>query len=120
MPVTNLGNGWHKKNIDAYGIKTNYLSQDVQLFEYLARKRADIVIDLLVPSLHYIREQEFEDALEVTDVQFGPLDMHLMLSKKSKFLDRLPEIDEAFRQLKSAGTIDSIIQRYESLDGNSQ
>ncbi len=119
VPVTNLGNGWHKNNIDNHGIKTHYLAEDIQLFEYLARKRADIVIDLLVPSLHYIKEQELEDAIEVTDVRFGPLEMHLMLSKKSRFLNRLPEIDEAFEQLKSEGAMDSIIQRYESLDGNS-
>lgn len=120
VPVTNLGNGWHKKNIDAYGIKTDYLAEDIQLFEYLARKRADIVIDLLVPSLHYIRKQELEDSIEITDVRFGPLDMHLMISKKSKLIDSLPEIDEAFQQLKNEGAIDRIIQRYESLDGYSQ
>lgn len=118
IPATNLGNGWHKNNIDKHGIDTHYLSEDIQLFEYLSRQRADMVIDLLVPSLHYIREQKLEDVIEVTDVRFGPLDMHLMLSKKSKFLDRLPQIDEAFQQLKREGVIDSIILRYESLDGN--
>lgn len=44
-PVTNLGNGWHKENIDDAGVTTFYVPNDENLVQFLAFRRADIMID---------------------------------------------------------------------------
>ena len=45
IPVTNLGNNWHKNNIDNYGVKTHYVPSEEIAFMFLASKRADITIE---------------------------------------------------------------------------
>lgn len=116
IPVTNAGNGWHKKNIDAYGIETIHLINESQIFPFLSLKRADIVIDVLAPSLAVIREQNLQDSIQVTTARFGPTSMHLMMSKLSKHRELLPAIDEAFAELKASGVIKRIVDKYEKID----
>lgn len=50
VPVTNLGNGWHKENIDDHGINTHYAGKEENILYLLANRRADIVIDAKVPT----------------------------------------------------------------------
>ncbi|BHH83640.1 substrate-binding periplasmic protein [Desulforhopalus sp. 52FAK] len=116
IPVTNAGNGWHKKNIDAYGIQTIYLNRESQIFPFLSLKRADIIIDVLAPSLDVIREHNLQDSIQVTAARFGPTSMHLMMSKLSKHRKLLPAIDKAFGELKANGDIRRIVDKYERND----
>lgn len=116
ISVTNAGNGWHKKNIDAYGIETIYLNKESQIFTFLSLKRADIIIDVLAPSLNVIREQNLQDSIQVTTARFGPTSMHLMMSKLSKHRKLLPAIDKAFSELKANGDIRRIVDKYEKID----
>ncbi|WDP91758.1 MAG: transporter substrate-binding domain-containing protein [Desulfobacter sp.] len=112
-PATNIGNGWHKKNIDAYGIHTDYLPDDRLIFRYLAKKRADIVIDILVPSLYHIRKETLQSQIEVTDARFGPLNIHLMMGKKSKYRHLMPRIDQAIAEMKRQGVIQKLMAKFE-------
>lgn len=115
IPVTNLGNGWHKENIDKFGVPTIYARADQHLPAVLASKRADIMIEAVAPMNMMIRKLSLTKKLVLTDGKFGPIQFHLLMSKKSSFLDLLPEINKVFIRLKNAGRINQILKKYQKL-----
>ena len=46
VAVASLGNGWYKSHIESVGVKTYHTVTDEWLPQFLAAKRADIMIDL--------------------------------------------------------------------------
>lgn len=113
--VTNIGNGWHKSNMEAKGVQTHYVRLEDSALSFLAAKRADIMIDALISTNHIIREKKLASKIRLTKSRFGPLKMHLLMSKKSSFLKLMPKIDRTFKKLQDEGVIKEIITRYSSL-----
>lgn len=111
-PVTNLGNGWHKNNIDRYGVKTHYVPAETNALSFLAYKRADITIEALVTMVHALKQSPKEMKIVDTGARFGPISMHLLLSKQSPFVPLLPKINMTFKEMLEDGTVDSILQKY--------
>lgn len=118
--VTNLGNGWHKSNMEAKGVKTHYVRLEDSALGFLSLKRADIMIDALISTNHLIRKKGLSSKIQLTKARFGPLKMHLLMSNQSPFLKLMPEINEAFKNLQDEGVINEIISRYSSLKQSSQ
>lgn len=114
--VTNLGNGWHKNNIESAGVKTHYVRQEQNALKFLAKKRADIMIDALVPTNDAIRKLNLVGKITQTEVRFGPILMHLLMSKKSEYTTMMPDINRVFQTLSQQGTIDRIFDRYTRLE----
>lgn len=112
IAVTNLGNGWHKAHIDSAGVTTRYLRQEDNSLKFLANKRADIMIDGLISTQKAIRQLGLSDKVVPTEARFGPIRMHLLISKKSPHVTMMPEINRAFSELKKQGVIDQITDRY--------
>ncbi len=109
VPVSNLGNGWHKENIDTYGIKTHYIMEDRDVVKFLAAKRADIMIDAVIPMNYNIKELGLVSKIEQTDVRFGPVKF---LSKKSNYIQLMAKINGAIRSLREDGVLDKIRMKY--------
>ena len=116
IPVSNRGNGWHEENIDSYGIKTHYIREDEHIVKFLAAKRADIIIDAVIPLNYYIKKLGLVSEIELTDVKFGPVDFHLLLSKKSNYIELMSEFNEVIKTLKDDGTLDKMANKYMTLE----
>ena len=112
VPVTNLGNGWHQQNIDAFGVKTHYVPSDENIPQFLAGRRADIMIDAVIPMNDTIRKLGLTSKLVLTDVKFGPVNFHLMLSRKSKFARLMPRINQVMHRLAQSGYFDNLAAKY--------
>lgn len=113
--VSNMGNGWQKTNVEAIGIPTFYALTEEEACLFLARKRADIMIDAVVPTNHIIKKLGLVDDLVITGASFGPIDLHLLMSKESKYLPFMDRIDTAFTELEEDGTLEKLLERYNSL-----
>jgi polar amino acid transport system substrate-binding protein len=113
--VSNMGNGWQKANVEAMGIPTFYALTEEEACLFLARKRADIMIDAVVPTNHIIRKMGIADELVMTAASFGPINLHLLMSKESKYLPFMDRIDKAFAELEAEGIVEKLLERYNSL-----
>lgn len=114
VPVTNLGNGWHKENIDKFGVPTYYVREDKHVFQFLAAKRADIVIDAIEPSHYLIQTLNLTSVIRVKGVELGFVDFHLLMSNKSLFQSYLPQISDKLSELKTSGLIATISKKHMS------
>jgi polar amino acid transport system substrate-binding protein len=116
IPVSNLGNGWQKENIDSHGIQTNYISKNDNILQFLAARRADIVIDAAIPTIYSIKKLGLNSKIEITKAKFGPLNFHILLGKKSNYLKLLPEINKAVDKLIQDGTLKRLNEKYMRLE----
>lgn len=111
-PVTNLGNGWHKENIEDAGVTTFYVPDDENLVQFLALKRADIMIDAPLFMNHLISQYNLGSKIVKTDVQFGPVNFHLLVSKNSRFAHLMPMVDKIINGLVQKGWLEQMALKY--------
>lgn len=116
VPVTNLGNGWHKQNIDIHGINTHYVGKEKHILLFLANRRADIMIDVRLPTDYLIKKHGLSRKIMRTQARFRSIDFHLILSRKSLFAKEMPLINQIFTRAKKEGRIDRILNKYQTGD----
>ena len=114
-PVTNLGNGWHKQHIDSYGINTYYVPKEDNIVKFLASKRADIMIEAVIPTNYKIKQYGLVSKLELTNARFGPLNFHILMSKKSKYVNYMPQINRVIQKLTKNVTLQNLTKKYKKL-----
>jgi len=112
LPVTNLGNSWHKLNIDNLGVMTYYVKEEENAFKVLAHRRADITIEPLYAGNYMINKLNLSSKIVPTKARFGPIFFHLLLSKKSEHIKKMNQINEALERLKSSGRLQEILNKY--------
>lgn len=110
--VTNLGNGWHKQNVEQKGLDTLHAPEDQNIALMLAGRRADIMIDSKISMNRIIREKGLTDKIVQINPSFAQIHMNLLLSKKSPWLSKMPEFDQVLTDPVSDGTVDRIIDHY--------
>jgi polar amino acid transport system substrate-binding protein len=110
--VSNLGNGWHQTHIEEQGVTTQWVPGDEQIVRFLALKRADGMIEVAPSMNHLIEKMGMASQLVQTDVTFGPIDFHIMVSKKSPFASRINEIETALKKLQENGTFQQLWSKY--------
>lgn len=115
-PVTNIGNGWHKINIDSIGVDTFYVPAEQNASTFLAKKRADIMIDAILPTNHILKQRGLSSDIVLTKARFGPIKMHFLMSKKSSHIGLMPQINKAFNELEKEGLLDQFISKYNLLE----
>lgn len=116
VAISNLGNGWHKANIEAAGVKTYYGTNDESAARMLAARRGDILIDSAVSMALEIRRQGLEGVLTAAAAPYAPLRFHVLLSHKSPFVSRMPDINRAVQTLQKNGTLERLYLKYTRLD----
>lgn len=112
LPLSNVGNGWFKQNIDTAGIATYYGPADQNIAEMLVAKRGDIMIDLPLSMNPTIKAMGLADQLEMTPARFGPLGFHLLVSKKSPLAIRIEEINGAIDAFIASGKNEEFLSKY--------
>lgn len=111
-PVTNIGNHWHKQEIDKFGINTLYVNDEESAFKMVANRRADITIEPIYAGAYLISNLGLSDKITMTNARFGPINMHLLFSKKSPHISIFPKINKAMVKLHDDGTFEEILARY--------
>ena len=111
-PVTNLGNNWHRENIDAFGVKTHYVPADENLAKFLAAKRADIMIDKPSSMNRLIENLKLTQQIEMTPARFGPIKFHILVSQKSPLAAAMPSLNQAVEQFVKDGTRERLAAKY--------
>jgi len=88
------------------------VSLEKDIIKFLAAKRADIVIDAAITTNYKIKQLGLSSKIEFTEVRFGPVDFHLLMSKKSQAIKLMPAIDEAMQSMVDEGKLEKINQKY--------
>jgi ABC-type amino acid transport substrate-binding protein len=114
-PVTNLGNNWHKINIDGLGVSTHYVADEELAFSILAARRADISIEPLYAGSYLINHLGLSQKVVPTRAKFGPIIFHLLLSKKSAYTDRWEDINTAIEKVVRSDRYREILSAYEEI-----
>lgn len=115
VSVTNIGNAWHEKQIDSYGVTTYYVDNEENAFNVLANKRADITIEPVYAGSYLINKLGLSDKIEPTEAHFGPLDFYIFFSKKSPHLDLMASINQSLKKISTNGRLQSILTKYSEI-----
>mgnify|MGYP003662673589 CR=1 FL=1 len=92
--ITNQGNAWHEKNVASLGIPTVHAISDEHIIKMLAAQRGDLVIDM-APSMQLMMDNlNLTSKLISTGVTLDRAEIHVIVSRRSSFADRMPEINE--------------------------
>lgn len=110
--VTYLGNGWYKKHFVPTGVNTTFLNGITAAIQFVALKRADLYIGGNIVADYQIKELGLQDKIVQTDVHFDPFAMHVMVSKKSPLVEKLPELNKALNQFLDSKQYREILSEY--------
>jgi len=116
LAVTNLGNEWHHNNIENFGVRTHMVKAEENALMFLAAKRADIMIDAIVPTNFLIVKNKLSSKIILTRPQLGQVVVFLLMSKKSPYVKMMPQYNQAFLGAKNSGVIDKIIRKYSKME----
>jgi len=112
---SNQGNGWVKENIENKGVNVNYVPKDQNILKFLFSRRSDIAIDAPASMNLLIDKLGLQSKIIITEARFGPLNMPLLISKKSKYIKLLPQINRIFAKLVQQGRIDEILRKFKAI-----
>jgi polar amino acid transport system substrate-binding protein len=115
VSVTNLGNGWHKENVEDKGVATILVPRDQSIAQVLSLKRGDIMIEPLVSMNYLIKKNNLTDKLVLTEARFGPINFHVLLSRNSKHRDKMPDINQALNRMITDGRLQQLLDGYSNL-----
>jgi len=108
--VTYPGNGWIKSNLESKGIKVAYKDQE---YRYLLEKQADLLVEEPLVAIQKMTLAGVDrKKILRTQVILHTTPFQLLISKKSPWIEILPEFDRNIRDIKSDGTFDTIMARY--------
>ncbi|WP_320175692.1 transporter substrate-binding domain-containing protein [Maridesulfovibrio sp.] len=110
--ITYVGNGWNKNNVQSLGIKTHEASKPDNVWPMLAYRRGDVVIEWPVAAWIEIKKMNLSRKIVQTNGTVGFIPFHLLISKKSKYVEALPKFEKAIQAMTKSGRIDSIIRKY--------
>jgi polar amino acid transport system substrate-binding protein len=98
--VSTLGNGWYKENVEALGIPTEYVKTDEQQVKFLLAGRADALIDFPITLDPVLTKFNANEQLLFTDAIFSETTFHILVSKKSPWINHLDALESALNQIK--------------------
>ena len=116
VAVSNLGNGWHKENVEDQGVATFLATQDKSIAKILSMRRGDIMIEPPVAMNDVIKRNNLTEQLVLTKARFGPTNLHILLSRKSKHRDKMPNINRALNRMIKDGRLQRMIDGYSKLE----
>lgn len=108
------GSGWAKENLEKAGLNIHWLGKNEQLWKFLAGGRADATVKNEWTTRFSLKKLGYQEKIvELPHPMLAePTSFHIFIGKKSKFLPYLGKIDEALKNMKADGTMQSILDRY--------
>jgi polar amino acid transport system substrate-binding protein len=83
-----------------------------EAFDMLINNQADYVVYALYSGEALIENENLEEQIEILPSYVTSENFYMTISKKSKLVQYLPQINELLDKYKADGTIDQIIQKY--------
>jgi len=99
--VSTFGNGWYESTVKAAGIKTEYVKTDEQQIRFLLADRADALIDFPLTMKPLLERLDTQHQLMFTEAVFSRNSLHIMVSKKSPWINYLDEINAALQDMQN-------------------
>lgn len=113
--ITYLGDGWNKNHIEPLGITTYKATKIDKVWPMLIHKRGDVVIEWPLAAWIEINKQNLSKKIILTNGTIDSMPFHLLISKKSKYVEILPELDLIIQRMLKDGTIDGILRKYKQI-----
>ncbi|WP_196161179.1 ABC transporter substrate-binding protein [Reinekea sp. G2M2-21] len=98
--VSTYGNGWYESTVKAVGIKTEYVKTDEQQIRFLLANRADALIDFPLTMKPLLERLDTQHQLMFTETVFSRNSLHIMVSKKSMWINHQDEINAALQDMQ--------------------
>jgi polar amino acid transport system substrate-binding protein len=73
------------------------------------------MIEPLVSMNYLIKKNNLTDKLVLTEARFGPINFHVLLSRKSKHRDKMPDINQALNRMIKDGRLQQLLDGYSNL-----
>lgn len=110
--VDELGSGWAKQNLPDDTFDVTYVPDFRQVYQMIARGRADVNINNPIVARKFIKELGLEDQIvelhAIVNIPF-----HLVIGKKSSFTGIIDQFDEVVAEMKKDGSLEAIIYNYQ-------
>ena len=90
----------------------DYVSTRLQNFKKLEHDRIDFTIIGLYPGRILVKRYGYEEKIISLEKPLRTENLYFALSKKSKFLTYLPQVDAELQKLREDGTIEKLIDKY--------
>lgn len=103
--VSNRGNGWHQENVEAKGVSTFYVNDDTTMVQFLAARRADIILDTPLSMNYRIQELGLRDTIVSTNTRLDETSLRLLISKKSPYGGDFNAINQAVTRVINTRTL---------------
>jgi hypothetical protein len=113
VAVTNIGNEWHKDNIDRFTAATQYVTSEASAFQIVAAERADITIEPIFADSYLVNKLGLNDKVAATRARFGPIKMYLLMSSQSKYVFQMDQVNSVLKKFKSCERFSEILRKYE-------
>ncbi len=111
--ITYSGNGWHEKHVAGMGVKTLETSLVHNVWQMLAARRGDLVIEWPLAAYSGIKKVGvFHSVIEIP-VSLDTMAFHLLISKQSVFRSILGQFNNTIGQMTTDGTMKAIISSYD-------
>ncbi|WP_320007709.1 transporter substrate-binding domain-containing protein [Maridesulfovibrio sp.] len=116
--ITYLGNGWIEEHAESIGIKTNKVTLRDRVWQMLAHKRGDMVIEWPGGAWFEIRKFKLTDEIVETGAVINTVRIHLLIGKKSPYIHILPGFNTEIKKMTEDGTIKKITDKYCPMPSN--
>ena len=113
LPVTILsysGNGWAKENLAGHNVIWGQAFDST--LKMLAANRGDIMVENAVTMQHTLRQTPDGTAIRMLPQTLAEAHFQLLLSKRSRHVKHLAEIDKALRQFKRQPGYKALLANY--------
>ncbi len=98
---------WRKKNATVEEVPTRLMN-----FKKLEANRIDAFVTGLYGGILHVKKEGYEGKIIPLETPLRTEYVYIAVSKKSKYLSYLPQIDEKLRELHQNGTIDRLLKKY--------
>ncbi len=83
-------------------------------FEMLTSNQADYFLYALYSGNSELKKQNLVDKIEALPKYASTEDFYITISKKSPYINYLPQVNELIKKYKENGTIDKLIEKYQN------
>jgi len=95
-----------------HDIKVAEVGDKVNGFKMLESKRVDFVISDIFDGQNYLRGVGLQDTMVPLEKEVMSTDVLYLVSRNSPLADLVPQLEEALRQMRSEGLLETFEMRY--------
>ena len=110
--ISYLGNGWVESTVQEAGIPVVFAATVEGMYQMLAARRGDVVIEEQSLADPLIRQLKLGDAIVATHGLASTSGFHLLIGKKSPYASMMNRVEQEVEAMRANGDINRILERY--------